>query len=59
MCDLAAKNWSSNLVLNCEQEAVQRHCGCDIPLDQSLENMTLLRMENMTLSRMENMTPIQ
>ena len=25
-----------------KQEAVQRHCGCDVPPDQSLENMTPL-----------------
>ncbi len=31
-----------------KQEAVQRHCGCYVPTDQSLENMTLWRVENMT-----------
>ena len=31
-----------------EQEAAQRHCGCNIPSDQSVENMTLFwRMEMM------------
>ncbi len=32
-----------------KQEAVQRHCACDVSPDQSLENMTpLWRKENMT-----------
>ena len=42
-----------------KQEAVQRHCGCDVPPDQSLgEHGPLWRMENMNPQvRIENMTP--
>ncbi len=45
-------------LLLCWQQAMQRHCGCDVPPDQSWENMTLWWNGDLTpLWRMEMLFP--